>query len=254
MNATSCAARGLPRFTQPHELGPWRDYFVRVYGEAPPRYPLCVADFHLLYTQALPPLRMRRACVDADAPLRSVVPAKEPPWTLRVGIRRPPTPVPSDTWIEVTHRSRSWRSGFERRGMWFGLVSGSGVWIHTGRTRWFWNHRDAFRHFGATWENDLATRAAAQGVDTLQFLHCDGIPDACCRKLGMGPCCGGFEILVTRLNGTLACGGDTNAFRAGWHAEKPCVCREGRNRGSTADPADPMATYTHCEGYASHAQ
>ena len=55
--------------------------------------------------------------------------------------------LPENTWVEVAHRARTNSSGFERRGMWFWTLYGTGMWFNTGRTRVFRLHQEAFEHF-----------------------------------------------------------------------------------------------------------
>jgi len=255
----SCAV-GLPIFRSPHLIeGAWRTYFLRVYGEVPEHeseYPICVgADLSFLYAGLLKELNITLPKLDvcAKPPALSQVPAREPPWAVKLVTRaHRQQPYPNSSWIEVMHRGRN--SGrWELNGMWFGITSGTGVWLNAGRTIAFEGHGDAFQWFKTTargfQENDLALKARKAGYDTIQFLRCDGIMDACCRRLNLGACCGGFEIMTTYSHGRSACG-SVAMFRAGWNASRPCACSE-KIRGSTMDAGDPVAGYLNCQGYAS---
>lgn len=89
----------------------------------------------------------------------------------------------------------------------------------------------------------------------MQFLMGDGQWHPCCQQLGLSSGCFGLEFVSTRLTGNYACGGPngSSAFRAGWHADKPCQCTED-NLGHTNNPhlSEYFAGYLNCMGYASH--
>ena len=292
-----CHPGGLPRFASREDLAAhaqWRRYFQAVYGELPDAgsFPLCISQLSRLYTAllfelniALPPASYD-LCERDGASLRAWSYCAEPPWMLYLLHYKPVRkPLPSHTWVEVTHRARTWASGYERYGMWFSVAGGTGVWYNTGRTIAFDHHHEGFKHFGAAWETDMAQNASAAGFDTVQFLYGDDQPHPCCTSLGELPdsnlvltpsedhglnqsrlrlslleglntSCFGLEFVATRPIGLHACGapnGSTSDFRAGWDASRPCACTEDNvGRTNSRFEADRYVGYINCKTYASH--
>jgi hypothetical protein len=80
----------------------------------------------------------------------------EPDWILYLQRFKTESEKPrqSHTWLEVQHRSRSRSSGFEKKGMSFGVQPGTGIWVNIGKTIVFQYHHDAFKFFNASWEID----------------------------------------------------------------------------------------------------
>jgi hypothetical protein len=206
-----CDAAGLPSFETASQLQAatkWAQYFQAVYGDIPTSgFPLCVADLMSLYKDKLQDLGLQLPSESKMECARDLASSEahrtwhnndEPPWLLRLvkyersrGGKRPFT---NDTWVEVVHRARSAASTWELNGMWFSVMSGTGVFFNTGRTISFRTHSEAIDHFGVGYyfygaeaENELAVKARAQGYDTVQFLDCDGIQSDCCTSLGLGP-------------------------------------------------------------------
>jgi hypothetical protein len=257
---------GLPCFRSAAELRAdvgWCAYFERVYGEPPTHFPLCISQLSRLYSSLAAQLNLTlpRSSYDVcarDGPAQAVrawAASKEPSWMVYLLHYRPErTPLPHDTWVEVTHRARSWKSGYERQGLWMGVAGGTGVWFHTGRTIAFREHHEAFQYFRAHWETDLAVNARRAGYDTVQFTRGDSMPHPCCRALGLPPNCFGLELMATRLVGNYACGGPggDGAFRAGWTAQRRCRCTEDNvgiaNDGYPAGYVNCMGTASHCVG------
>lgn len=260
LGGRDCLPRGMPRFENQTHLashGKWAPYLQSVYYKLPDRYPLCLADVDLFDRRLLTklglwadfPQESRRRCPRriGDAYWHA---NREPPWMLRNGRILPDATkvVPNHTWVEVMRRSRSSqaRPAFEAKGMWFGVNVGTGIWFNTGRTIVFTTHGAAFEHFNASWETDMAERAAAAGYDTVQFLHGDGIVSACCQRFGLHASCEGLEFVATKLVGSNVACPDPRSLRSEWEAARPCRCTETVH-GSTADASDPHANYLNCQ-------
>lgn len=275
---TNCTSAGLPKFETRVELlrNPvWSQYFIRVYKEVPStHFPICVADLQGLDRNVLSALgfslsKSLRGCPSHPSGLlfknhqiasqlsarmvyvadRRWEPIGEPPWMVNLFLpiidsNGQKKRIPSSTWVEVRHRS----SFNEKRGMWFAVMSGTGVWFNTGRTIVFRTHTEAFVHFGAEPGNEdqLSVRAGERGYNTIQFTECDGIQSQCCSSLSFPPRCFNLEFVATRLDGRTACGGVEGLFRAGWNASSVCVCDENR-WGSSLSEDEPRVRYTHCK-------
>lgn len=243
------------------QASPWAAYLKTVYGELPQEnaFPICMGDFWSFYQRELKDAGVtlpssQNGC-PAEAKTQSFFVSTprehaEPPYfAVTVYHFGPFQPLKAHTWVEVFHRARTVSSGFERHGAWFGYSPGSGIWTNTGKTIVFNTHDEAFHHFGAKWENDLAQKAKTRGWDTIQFLKGDGVStDACCEKLSLGPCCHSLEFVATKLTGIYGCtdtaGGQ--ALRAGWQASRPCHCQENADMNSTA--LDTYVSYINCRG------
>ena len=295
-----CRPGGLLHFATRQELDAhpqWRRYFEAVYGELPgvSSFPLCISQLSRLYTAllfelniTLPPASYDLCERDeAAGAVRAWSYSAEPPWMIYLLHYKPVRkPLPSHTWVEVTHRARTLASGYERHGMWFSVAGGTGVWFNTGRTIAFDHHHEGFKHFGAAWETDMAQNASAAGFDTVQFLYGDDQPHPCCDKLGecpalklllnqlaapvpapvpvqlisllagLGTQCFGLEFVATRMTGLHACGalnGSNVDFRAGWDASRLCACTEDNvGRTNSRFEADRYVGYVNCKTYASH--
>jgi hypothetical protein len=168
-------------------------------------------------------------------------------------------PVQNNTWMEVAHMLFP----TETEAMWFSRERGSGIWYDVGTTITFVSdggHLAAYKYFGehgckfppppnpppggwsklncsdpkqlqyclelaAAQENQMASCAAAEGFESVQFSS------------ALGPIIETFghvmwlELLSTSLRGNYSCGtraGGTSAgFRFGWNASTPCDCIEG---------------------------
>ena len=98
--------------------------------------------------------------------------------------------IKDNTMIEVTHCSTGTTPTEESVSAWFYLASGSNIWINTGKTMAFEDHRDAVLHFlgqeylnkfndckGKHWGcqkhfTDLFNKIKnTTNIDTIQFLH-----------------------------------------------------------------------------------
>lgn len=247
-----------PLFRSSAELSSsnWGNYFQAVYGEIPQDgYPICIGEFWVFYQDELEKAGVELPDSKQGCP-SSVndrghyeTQLMQPPWQGIMMYQFMSEPHPDNTWVEVCHRARSFHSKFERHGAWFGTCTGSGIYVNTGRTIHFDTHPDGFKYFGATWENDLAQKAAERGYDTVQFMKGDGqTTDDCCTSLGLGPCCHAHEFVSTKLVGSYGCAeapGGTS-IRAGWRASRPCNCNEQQDRDWT--PLGTYETYINCEG------
>lgn len=250
---------GLPHFSTRRQLitNPiWSQYFINVYGEIPiDDYPLCIADFQLLYRTLLRKLGYQLPMKYHGCPesiryetRRYWEENTEPPWTdtllipLVHSLHVQKNSIPPFHWTEVRHRSK--RS--ERVGMWFAVATGSGIWFNVGRTIVFRTHDEAFRYFNVNSgnENAIAYAAKARGYDTIQFTECDGVATSCCNKLRLPARCFNLEFVATALSGLSACGG--GMFRQGWNATRVCHCDETL-WGSSAASDEPRVRYTHCK-------
>lgn len=253
-------SRGMPCFPTKQSLvsdARWKKYFKKVYGELPSTYPICVSQLSLFYSSFAKSLNLSLPAsqydiCDREDRRRSWSMSVLPSWTqyiLHYDVPRPP--LPHNTWVEVSHHSRSWKNGFERQGMWFSAAGGSGVWFNTGRTIAFRQHHDAFHFFQSHWETDLAVNARSAGYDTIQFTLGDSLSHKCCKKLGLQPNCFGLELMSTRLTGNYACGGKgaSSALRSGWNAQRSCVCTE--DNVDISRSGKPSG-YINCVGTASH--
>lgn len=253
-----CEAKNLLKFENHTSLiqSPWRNYFHDVYHELPNEYPVCLADFDSFYVNTLKKynLLFPKIYKNKCGPNENIVywqHSTEPDWIIHLQRfkKESDKPQKSNTWLEVQHRSRSRSSGFEKNGMWFGVQSGTGIWVNLGKTIVFRYHHDAFKYFNASWENDMAVNAGLAGYDSIQFTACDGFTSPCCRKYKRGPCCTGFEFVHTRFSGSeKAC---MHPLRAGWNATKICTCLENGSYGRTNDPSDNRAKFINCRGFPS---
>ena len=72
----------------------------------------------------------------------------------------PFTPFPDNTWIEVVHMKFV---GDEHIGSWFFHAKGNGIWFNTGKTIHFTDHGDAYKHFSAHGNENMAEKAGAAG-------------------------------------------------------------------------------------------
>lgn len=167
--------------------------------------------------------------------------------------------VQNDTWLEIMH------SLFptETEAMWFSRERGTGIWYNVGKTISFVSdsgHLACFDYFGkqgckyppppnpppggwsnlncsdpklvqyclelaAGQENQMATCAAADGYESVQFSSAAGPIIETFGHVSW------LELLSTSLRGNYSCGtaeGGTSAgFRFGWDASEPCDCIEG---------------------------
>jgi len=253
----NCIAHDLPRFeTRAHLEADtkWLRYFKGVYGDIPSSgFPICIADFLGLYTHLLTEIGVkllrstRMNCpkkLSDKAPIYWY-PAREPPW-LSMLLHPHKEPIPSNSWVEITHRSMT----SETESMWFRVNSGTGIWFNTGQTISFRNYDEARRYFKSGKGTKLKKLALHHGYDSMQFIDCDGVSNDCCRQHHLGPRCFNIEIMALNLRGSLACGGKSNVFRTGWNASKPCDCDEHSARGTNS--LGKYVNYANCKGYASH--
>jgi hypothetical protein len=237
----------------------WRKYFKKVYGELPNTFPICVSQLSRLYSSLASSLKLElpksqyNICErdGLSKRFRSWSRSDQPSWMIYIlHYNVPRVPIAHHTWVEVTHHSRSWKQGFERQGLWFGVAGGTGVWFNTGKTIAFREHHEAFQFFKSQWETDLAVNARNAGYDTIQFTLGDSMPHKCCRKLGLQANCFGLELMSTHLVGNYACGGkgSLTMYRSGWNAQRPCVCTEDNIDIKHSKPRG----YVNCMGTASH--
>ena len=155
------------------------------------------------------------------------------PWTNEslAAIKR--ASLDAHSFVEVTRLKDNWLNGAQGGGTWFYAARGSGVFMNLGRTMAFDEHSDAFKLLLPDEPFDifaiiargrpladymiyarLFTKAAAMGIDTIQFT----------RLCNMGPCGCAIEIVDTRGHGHRACA--TLPMRSGWNASKPCACKD----------------------------
>merc|ERR1711881_752587 len=95
-----------------------------------------------------------------------------------------------------------------------------------GRTGVFGEHGEAYKHFGASGNEDMCRKAAAQNVDSIQFTkHVDHTNYPCDSNAGAAYM--NLEIVAVKLIGTYPCGtaaGAPPSIRAGWEASRACKC------------------------------
>ena len=78
----------------------------------------------------------------------------------------------------------------------------------------------------------LAQAALNAGFDSVQFLAHTDCEFKACNKQGGKLTHPNLEIVSTKLVGHYACtskNGDSDLIRAGWGADKKCVCDNNRN-------------------------
>jgi hypothetical protein len=231
-----------------YDQSPWKKYFKLVYGEDPSfTFPLDLNTFWVFDTK-----KLSQAGLDAagsgDVP-RSA--GRCPTKGSRKGQRydennmyspsswtwvwQPPpyAPQAADTWAEVVHMKDPF--GDENYGAWFLYAKGVNVWFNVGTTIALRKHRDGYKHFGASGNEDMCKKAAAQNIDSIQFTgHVDHINYPCDSKVGAKFM--NLEIVAVKLVGTYPCGtsaGAPSSIRAGWKASQACKC-------------DNKETYSNC--------
>ena len=134
--------------------------------------------------------------------------------------------------VEVIHRKDPW--GDEHSGAWFFYAKGSGIWFDIGKTKVFTDHGDGYKFFNAKGGNeDMCTKAAKQGYDSIQFLaHSDGGDYGDCRKNKGTPYLN-IEIVATKLVGENTCAsnnGKSPLLKTGWKGSKgTCQCDNGKD-------------------------
>ena len=258
----------LPRFVGEVLQPSWACYLARVYGE-PVRLraneELDVSKFEILYLPALascgidvqryllPGLRWPYSTESSDK--RCCLPrgAIRLNGALTLGPRRLFfAALPEQSWVEITHCSR----GLVEAGYWAYAQRGSGVYMNTGRTIGFDQHRAALRGVLAptgachsTGCNDsrvggrddfwktmhlLRTELEARGYDSVQFLRSE--------VYGLSP----MELFLTGVSGTHVCGPSAGSvdsrllLRSGFRASRVFRCDPQANCTVPQTALQPM--------------
>ena len=236
---------GWPRFETQAALSAdakWSAYFSKVYGGLPNAYPDCVYDFNFLHKDAY-----EAAGLHGTRPVVDVPSVKEGDLYLKLGTtgvnygiyHGSYTPVPSHTWVEVTHAVLP----TELEGAWVWRQRGSGVWYQTGRTITFPTpaepaliHAAAIAFLAANcstydpsterWprmESDIFGGCAREkGYDSIQFE-----PQAGQTPVGTFGLAGMTEMVFSNIDGRYTCGTAEprkTPLRAGWMASRACNC------------------------------
>lgn len=246
---------------------PWKQYLDIVYhGTAKPPLPFDPFQFHMLYSDVMAHVGLglsfhdcHRGLVDGERFRKRVWFESDTPYRFVYHSNR--DPLPSHTWVEITHHAprpdilHESFSLVDRRtnmGWWTYYTPGSGVWINTKRTIFFEDHQSGFDYFNVTTQHyeDVFSKAAAMGFDSVQFIHWS---DQCtwCRTDAAavaaakspaslecphtagrgGPLNLAIELVLTNyseLDGICALGPE---MRAGWDASLPCNCTAAGTSG-----------------------
>lgn len=229
---------GWPKFDDEQSLNadPWGHYFESVYGGLPSKYPICIFDFWFLYKDKLQDAGITIDGTDCSDNEGAYIGAgSKPPIGYQTSaaswIRHPTwSGLQSNTWVEVTHAAAS--EGAESEGAWFFNAPGSGLWVNVGNTKSLPEHDDVFTEWSDCQQsggsNELCPCAKAHGFNSLQFTaHIDAqwkCKGSTWVDNGGTPL--DFEIVMCDLDGSKACGGKSDAYRAGWMASKACDCKE----------------------------
>lgn len=225
--------QGWPVFNSYSDLannGEWSTYFQSIYGSIPSDgYPICVAGFWFLYKSKYSSAGISDkpsvgTCPNSDFDHYDVnngFQISDASWIYHSSW----SAIPSDTWTEVSHAATKG----EISALWAMNSPGSGLWIYTGNTNGWNDHKDMGSQFGCTakgydWVGPCAQK---NGYDTVQFLQHHGNGWAC--PSSSHPM--NIEIVIANAQGKYACGG-TNPFRAGWRAQLDCDCNEGGGKAN----------------------
>ena len=241
----------MPPSSPPRERQ-WQSYFEKIYlGRVPhvrDPYFVSVLYMDVLEEVGITELRFPNCnpdMVDGDLYKTRVWLENGAPYRFVYHSNR--DPLPSSTWIEVTHQGMfdvgkiiTYMGPYT--GYWMYHTPGSGIWINTGTTIFFNNHFECLTYFNATDMANAFYTAFLLGYQTVQFLYwsdqCSwcrseyqkrarGLPitdvDTECphfgRRMNLA-----VEVVLTEYADWGGVCGPMGAMRAGWNATKPCNC------------------------------
>lgn len=237
-----------PTFASPDDLGKtaWGTYYKLVFGEIPTdNYPRSPESLWMFYSDVISqagvteyPHSVGECPTDGkeEGQVYTTNNVYSPSGTFWSWHPYPYRSYGSHTWCEVMHEQDPY--GDEQAGAWFMHAPGSAIYFDIGVTLAFSTHTEAYDHWGVTgpnWNQDLSTRAASDGYDSLQFTaHVDHVNYPCDTHNTGTPDLEymGLEIVGVKLVGSYACGwhdGAPDVIRAGWwKTSKPCTCDNGK--------------------------
>ena len=214
----------------------WSTYFKNLYGTLPDGpWPLCIGSFWAFWTDKLAASKAwmpksNGRCPSKDAPtgqrydLNNFYSSNLLTWSWHPISDPAFRGFPSNTLVEISHEQDPF--GDEHYGMWFVYAKGTGIYFDLGNTVIFKLHSEAFNYFGAGSNEEMCRKAAAQGVDSIQFTaHVDHTNYPCDSAVGAPYM--NIEIVATALTGTYSCGqktGTPKSLRQGWGGTLPCNC------------------------------
>ncbi len=224
----------LPNFQTMQEFmhSPWKEYYLSVYGNLP-RTPPKPADLWMIYTKIYNKAfktNLKTSVYSTFCPSRhnnlysNMSGTNDIPETIWLYKKPPYQPLPSNSWVEISHCANKVAKNREKVGAWYYYAPGSGVYLNLGKTKVYQKHPDAVKDilketcFDSECDKfypKLFKTAKEQGYDTIQFLN---HTDMRCGNTAI-------EIVDTAGVGTFACGDSKpGKFRTGYQATLPCVC------------------------------
>ena len=150
-------------------------------------------------------------------------------------------PLPSFTWIEITHQGVFDMGKITEYigpyiGYWMYHTPGSGMWINTGTTIFFNDHSECLTYFNTTDILNAFYLASRSGYNTVQFLYrsdqCSWCREGLPKTTDVSKECPHFgrrmnlaiEIVLTEYADWSGVCGPVHVMRAGWNATKACNC------------------------------
>jgi len=238
---------GWPSFQTLHDmnLDVWSTYYKLVYGQVPTDgFPRSPEGLWMFYSDVISQAGVREyPASEGNCPrdgrdtgvVYTTNNIYAPSGTFFCWHPYPYTAIGGNTWVEVMRKTDPF--GDENVGAWFLYSPGSGIYFDTGSTTSFSEHSEAYAHFGVSgpdWNQDMCSKAAAAGYDSVQFTaHVDHVNYPCDTVNTGNPYLEymGLEIVGVRLVGKYACGqssGAPSSIRSGWQAVNQCTCDNSR--------------------------